>query len=85
VSEKRSFTDAILNRKKNWTGHVLRGQGMLKQSIEWRMEGKKRRGRSRIGMIDDLKESYYVEMKRRAEDREGWKRFVPRTCRLAEN
>jgi len=53
VGEKRSFTDAILNRKKNWIGHVLRGQGMLKHSIEGRMEGKKRRGRPRIGMIDD--------------------------------
>ena len=61
VGEKRSFTDAILNRKKNWIGHVLRGEGMLKQSIEGRMEGKRRRGRPRIGMIDDLKESTYVE------------------------
>ena len=45
VGEKRSITDAILNRKKNWIGHVLRGQGMLKHSIEGRMEGKKEVGR----------------------------------------
>ena len=63
---RRGVTDAILNRKKNWIGHVLRGDGMLKQSIEGRMEGKRRRGRPRIGMFDDLKESSYVEMKKRA-------------------
>ena len=85
VGEKRSFTDAILNRKNNWIGHVLRGQGMLKHLIEGRMEGKRRRGRPRIGMIDDLKESSYVEMKKRAKDREAWRSWVPRTCHEAEN
>ena len=85
VGEKRSFTDAILNRKKNWIAHVLRGQGMLKHSIEGRMECKKTRGRPRIGMIDDLKESYYVQMKRRAQEGEAWRSWVPRTCREAEN
>ena len=58
---------------------------MLKQSIEGRMEGKRRRGRPSIGMIDDLKESSYVEMKKRAQDREAWRSWVSRTCREAEN
>jgi hypothetical protein len=30
------------------------------------------------------KESFGI-MKRRAEDREGWRVFVPRTCQKAEN
>lgn len=46
---------------------------MLKIVLERRMEGKRARGRPRIGMIDDLKEGSYVKMKRRAEDREKWK------------
>ena len=58
---------------------------MLNHSTKGRMEGKKRRGRPRIGMIDDLRESSYVEMKMRAQDREAWRSWVPRTCREAEN
>ena len=85
MDDKTSFTDVILSRKRNWIGHVVRGQGMLKQSIEERMEGRSRRGRPRIGMIDNLKESSYVEMKKRAEDREAWRSWVSRTCREAEN
>jgi len=32
------------------------------------MKGRRPRGRSRIGIIDDLKEGSYVRIKRRAED-----------------
>jgi hypothetical protein len=42
----------------------------LKDVLEGRMEGKRPRGRPRMGMIDDLKEGSYACMKRRAEDRE---------------
>jgi hypothetical protein len=45
------------------------------------MVGKKPRGRPRMGMIDDLKEGSYTEMKRRAEDRDKWRAWMPRTCR----
>ena len=45
----------------------------------------KPRGRPRMGMIDDLKEGNYAEMKRRAEDRDKWRTWMPRTCRVAEN
>jgi len=36
-------------------------------------------------MIDDLKEGSYTEMKRRTDDRETWKAWMPRTCQKAEN
>ena len=85
IGEQRSILYKILNRKKNWIGHVVRGHGLLKQVIEGRMEGRRGRGRPRTGMLDDLKETSYVNMKRRAEDREAWKVWVPRTCRKAEN
>ena len=49
------------------------------------MEGKRHRGRPRLGMIDDLKEGFYKSMKRRAEHRERWRVWLPRTCREAEN
>ena len=52
VDEKRSLLEEVLKRKKNWIGHVVRREGLLKQVMEGRMEGKRPRGRPRIGMIE---------------------------------
>ena len=86
IGEERSLVGAVLKRKKNWIGHIVeRGRGLLKLALGGRMEGKRQRGRPRLGMIDDLKEGSYESMKRRAEDRERWRVWLPRTCREAEN
>ena len=86
VGERRTLIETIVRRKKNWIGHVLRGQGTLKKIIEGRMEGKRGRGRMRIGMLDLLQEEGgYTAMKRRALDRQAWRNWTPRTCQLAEN
>jgi hypothetical protein len=77
VGENRCLVESIVKRKKNWIGHVVRGDGLLKTVLEGRMEGKRPRGRPRMGMIDDLKEGSYVAMKRRAEDREKWRCWMP--------
>ena len=37
VSETRVLIETILRRKKNWIGHVLRGEGMMKEIIEERL------------------------------------------------
>ena len=54
---------------------VLRGNGLLKEVIEGRIEGKRARGRKRAMMFDDMKEQkeLYVEMKERARHRENWR------------
>ena len=67
MGEGRRIIETIERRKKNWIGHVVRGNGLLKLVLEGRMEGKRPRSRPRIGTIDDLKEGSYVNMKRRAE------------------
>lgn len=54
----------IVERKKNWIGHVLRGNGLLRDVLEGRMIGKKVMGRPRMGMIDELKEGSFENMKR---------------------
>ena len=46
---------------------------------------KRPRGRPRIGMLEELKEGSFEKMKRRAENREEWRSWVPRTCRKAEH
>jgi len=56
-------------KSKNWIGHVVRSERLLKVVMEGRMKGKRTRGRPRMGMIDDLKDGMYAEMKSRAEDR----------------
>ena len=76
VDENRCLMKTVYKRKKNWIGHVLRGDGLLRDVLEGRMMGKRVRGRPRIGMLDELMESSFVKMKRRAE---GWKEFDPRT------
>ena len=81
IGEERCLAKAVVNRKKNWIGHVLRDDSLLKRMIEGRMMGKRVRGRPRMGMIDDLKEGSYVMMKRRADCREKWRTWIPRTCR----
>ena len=47
------------------------------------MEGKRQRGGPRLWMIDDLKEGSYKNMKKRADNRERWRVWLPRTCREA--
>ena len=85
VGQSRKLLEAILERKKNWMGHVLRGNGLMLEVMEGRMEGKRGRGRKRIGMLEDLIEESYDVMKRKAQNREGWRSWKPWTCRKAEH
>ena len=80
VGEQRQLMKLLRNRKKIWIGHVLRGEGLMRDVMEGRMEGKRSRGRPRTGMLDDLIGKTYGDMKRKAEDRDDWKSWVPWTC-----
>ena len=86
VEEKQEMVDLIIQRKDNWIGHVVRGDGLPMEVIEGKMDGKRARGRPRIGMLEELmkgspnKKNPYQQMKRRAENRLEWRCFVHRTC-----
>ena len=67
MNERRSLIKTLWDRKKNWIGHVVRGDGLMKLVLEGRMEGKRPRGRPRIYMIDDVLDETYGDMKRKAE------------------
>ena len=70
VQEERSLMEVIWRRKKNWTGHILRGELLLREVIEGLMVGKRPRGRERLGMLNEfLKELSYAELKRKADNR----------------
>ena len=81
VGEKRQLISVIRNRQKNWIGHVLRGEGLLREVMEGRMEGKRSRDRPRKGMLDELLVESYDNMKRKAENRDEWRNWMPWTCR----
>ena len=85
VNERRSLLQTILERKKNWIGHVLRGEGLMMEVMEGRMEGKRGKGRKRIGMLEDIIVNSYVETKRKAQDRSEWRSWLPWTCPRAEH
>jgi hypothetical protein len=84
VGKSRCLIRTIRERKKNWIGHVLRGDGLPWDVLESRMLGKKPQGKPRTKMIDDLMEGLFVEMERRAEGRENWRKWVPKTCLLTK-
>ena len=74
IGERRQLIRRIIKTKKRWIGHVLRGIGLLKEVIEGRIDGKRPRGRKRLGMLSDLKEDGYAKMKRRTENRGLWRK-----------
>src|SRR6218665_889360 len=83
LQEKRSLMDFIWRRKKNWIGHIVRGESLLRED---RTIGKRPRSRKRLGMLNEfLKEASYVELKRKVENRKEWRTWKPRTCLTAEH
>ena len=54
VGESSPIMMTIARRKKNWIGHIIRGEGLLREAIERKMVGKRGPGRPRTGMLDEL-------------------------------
>src|SRR6476469_4575553 len=49
MREERNTIRTIWERKMNWIGHIVRGDGLMKLVLEARLEGKRMRGRPRMG------------------------------------
>ena len=78
VNEQRNVLHEIRKRKGNWIGHILRRNCFLKQIIEEKIKGvieaKRRRGRRRMKLLDDLKDRRgYSHLKEEALDRTMWR------------
>ena len=78
--------EIIWKRKKKWIGHILKGESLVKDVLEGKLEGQRGRGRPPIMLLDYIKNrDSYAIIKRRASDREKWREWVPRTCPWAEH
>ncbi|XP_071823117.1 uncharacterized protein [Apostichopus japonicus] len=56
VGEVRRLGETIKLRKKRWIGHILRHDGLLKDVLEGRMNGKRPRGRKRVMLMHDIRD-----------------------------
>ena len=64
VGEGRILLELIRKRKRNWLGHWLRRNCLLKDALEGRVNGKRVRGRRRYQMIDIILNRLYEDTKR---------------------
>ena len=72
--EGRITLELIKKRKRNWLGHWLRRNCLLKNALEVMVNGKKVQGRRRYQMIDNIMiNGLYEDMKRKAEKRVEWR------------
>jgi hypothetical protein len=77
VGENRNMIVTIWKKKARWIGHTIRSEGMLRTVMEGRAEGKRGRGRRRLTLMDDIKDTkkYHV-IKQIALDRGTWRQAV---------
>ena len=77
VEDKRILIETIRKRQKNWVGHVLRSDTLLRTVWEGRMEGRKLVGRQRMKLLDwmirETENQTYGDLKKLALDRRRWR------------
>ena len=77
VKEKRSLYASIKKRRDRLIGHTLIHERLAGSILEGTVEGRKRKGWQRLEyvkqIIDDVGCNGYCEMRRLAQDRNGWK------------
>lgn len=73
IGEERQLLETIRS-KRNWIGHVIRRECLLKGMIEGTVQGMSRRGRKRKKLLDELiKEDGYAGLRERVRNREKWR------------
>ena len=74
VGEGRMMLELIRKRKRNWLGHWLRRNYLLKDALEGMVNGNKVRDRRRYQMIDNIMiNGLYEDTKRKAQKRVEWR------------
>ena len=72
VQKEKSMVSSIRKKQKSWIDHILRGNSLMKNSLEGRMKGKKIASRLRWmlldGMFDEDREWNYQNVKELSQD-----------------
>jgi len=63
VDEKRSLIGIIRSRQRNWLGHIMRGDSLLRIIIEGRMGRKKKKVKPRMMLLDWMLKEDYSKLK----------------------
>ena len=65
VDEKRSFIGIIRSRQRNWLGHIMREDSLLRTIIDGRLEGNKKNDvtRQRMMLLDWMLKEDYSKLK----------------------
>jgi len=66
VYEKRSLIGIIRSRQRNWLGHIMRGDSLLRTILAGRMEGEKKKTKTEndVTGLDDERGLLQVEGER---------------------
>jgi len=74
VNEQRQMLKMIMKRKRNWLGHWMRRNCLMKDALEGMIHGRKIHGRRRYQLIDNIRvNGSYADTKRMAENRLEWR------------
>ena len=80
IKERRSILQAVVNRRVQLIGHILRHGGILLTIIEGLVDGKRPGGRLRLQFMDQIMKDVgcktYEEMKGKADRREEWRVLI---------
>ena len=90
VNVQRNILHEIRTRKANWIGHILRRHCLLQQVIEGKIKGqievKRRRGRRRKKLLNDLKDRRgYCQLQEEALDGTMWRNHLEGALDLSFN
>ena len=83
IGQYKELLNTVKERKLRWFGHVTRGNSLAKVIMQGTVRGGRKRGRQKRRWEDNIREWTGLSMGqaiRQAEDREGWRLMIARTC-----
>ena len=84
---KRSLITSVKKRKLDYFGHLIRNDGLQRELLEGKIDGRRGRGRPRLSWMGNIKEwtsTRYGQCVRRAQERSRWRSMVANLLRAED-